>query len=146
MNLKLRHIAIPSLGFKQTNEFFLHLETQKSEFCKTQSLNPIFAPEDLGTFYKQRRRWGPSTTANVWELILSQRQARKNNPYISMPYIIYHLLMLIFSQIGVSTTIMMVAEAFSIGIGMFEFRKKQAELFIPTSSCEFINEMKKFEH
>ena len=130
MNLKLRHIAIPSLGFKQTNDFFLHLETQKSEFCKTQSLNPIFAPEDLGTFYKQRRRWGPSTTANVWELILSQRQARKNNPYISMPYIIYHLLMLIFSQIGVSTTIMMVAEAFSIGIGMFEISEKQAELFI----------------
>ena len=28
-----------------------------------------FAPEDLATFYKQRRRWGPSTTANIYELI-----------------------------------------------------------------------------
>ena len=87
------------------------IEFEAASHCNT------FAPEDLGTFYKQRRRWGPSTTANVWELILCQKQARKNNPYISMPYIVYHLMMLIFSQIGVSTTIMMVAEAFSIGIG-----------------------------
>ena len=87
------------------------IEFEASSHCNT------FAPEDLGTFYKQRRRWGPSTTANVWELIRNQREARKNNPYISMPYILYHLFMLIFSQIGVSTTIMMVAEAFFIGLG-----------------------------
>ena len=110
--------------------FFFVLKFKTKNFTKSRVSTQIFAPEDLGTFYKQRRRWGPSTTANVWELILSQRQARKNNPYISMPYIIYHLLMLIFSQIGVSTTIMMVAEAFSIGIGMFEISEKQAELFI----------------
>ena len=28
-----------------------------------------FTPEDLATFYKQRRRWGTSTTANIYELI-----------------------------------------------------------------------------
>jgi hypothetical protein len=65
----------------------------------------------------QRRRWGPSTTANVWELIQNQKEARKNNPYISLPYVVYHMMMLVFSQIGVSTTIMMVAEAFFIGLG-----------------------------
>lgn len=48
--------------------------------------------------------------------------------------------MLIFSQIGVSTTIMMVAEAFSIGIGMFRFPKEifYAESFILKTSCEII--------
>ena len=28
-----------------------------------------FAPVDIATFYKQRRRCGPSTTANIYELI-----------------------------------------------------------------------------
>lgn len=40
-----------------------------------------FAPEDLSTFYKQRRRWGPSTTANIYELIDKESclQILKNN-------------------------------------------------------------------
>ena len=42
---------------------------------------------------------------------------RRNNGYISMPYVVYHFLMLVFSLIGVSTTIMMVAEALFISLG-----------------------------
>ena len=87
------------------------IEFEGSSHCNT------FAPEDLGTFYKQRRRWGPSTTANIWELIKNQKIARKNNPYISGPYILYQFTVLIFSMIGLSTTIMMIAEAFSLGVG-----------------------------
>lgn len=34
-----------------------------------------------------------------------------------MPYVIYHFMMLTFSLIGVSTTIMMVAEALFISLG-----------------------------
>ena len=34
-----------------------------------------------------------------------------------MPYVVYHFLMLVFSLIGVSTTIMMVAEALFISLG-----------------------------
>lgn len=50
-------------------------------------------------------------------MIKNQQEARKNNSYISMPYVIYHFAMLIFSLIGVSTTIMMVAEALFISLG-----------------------------
>ena len=50
-------------------------------------------------------------------MIKNQAEARKNNSYISMPYVIYHFAMLIFSLIGVSTTIMMVAEALFISLG-----------------------------
>ena len=50
-------------------------------------------------------------------MILNQAQARKQNDYISFAYIFYHILMLIFSLIGVSTTLMMVAEAFHITLG-----------------------------
>ncbi len=53
----------------------------------------------------------------MWQLILNQFDARKNNPYISLPYVLYHLFMLMFSLIGVSTTMMMVAEAFFIALG-----------------------------
>ena len=85
------------------------IEYEGNSHCNT------FAPEDLATFYKQRRRWGPSTTANIWQLIKKQKRARKNNPYISLPYILYQLLVLIFSLVGLSTTVMMIAEAFAIG-------------------------------
>ena len=85
------------------------IEYEGNSHCNT------FAPEDLATFYKQRRRWGPSTTANIWQLIKNQKRARKNNPYISLPYILYQLLVLIFSLVGLSTTVMMIAEAFAIG-------------------------------
>ena len=47
-----------------------------------------FAPEDLATFYKQRRRWGPSTTANIWELISNSKKAMQN-PSISIFYLIH---------------------------------------------------------
>jgi len=59
-----------------------------------------YAPEDMATFYKQRRRWGPSTTANIWELIVNRKAAVKGNAYISNGYILYQFLIMIFSLIG----------------------------------------------
>ena len=50
-------------------------------------------------------------------MIKNQAEARRNNGYISMPYVVYHFFMLTFSLIGVSTTIMMVAEALFISLG-----------------------------
>ena len=69
-----------------------------------------FAPEDLSTFYKQRRRWGPSTTANIWELISNSKKAM-SNPSISIFYLIYHGTMMFMALIGVSTTAMMISQA-----------------------------------
>ena len=47
-----------------------------------------FAPEDLSTFYKQRRRWGPSTTANIYELIDKEScfQILKNEQFYFQPF------------------------------------------------------------
>ena len=78
------------------------IEYESAAHCLT------YAPEDLDTFYKQRRRWGPSTTANIWELIVNRKAAVKNNAYISNGYILYQFLLIIFSLIGLSTTVMMV--------------------------------------
>ena len=61
------------------------IEFEAAAHCLT------YAPEDLATFYKQRRRWGPSTTANIWELIVNRSKAVKGNSYISNGYILYQL-------------------------------------------------------
>ena len=66
-------------------------------------------------FYRYNRNF--INIHELHKLILNQREARKNNCYISFGYVAYHFLMLIFSLIGVSTTIMMVAEAFHITLG-----------------------------
>ena len=69
-----------------------------------------FAPEDLETFYKQRRRWGPSTTANIWELIKNRSVATKNRS-ISSFYVFYHAVSMFMSLIGLSTTCLMISQA-----------------------------------
>jgi len=49
------------------------------------------APEDFNEFYNQRRRWVPSTTANIMDLLTDFRRTIKNNPDISFPYIVYQV-------------------------------------------------------
>jgi len=74
------------------------IEFESAAHCLT------YAPEDFDTYYKQRRRWGPSTTANIWELIKNKDIAVKSNAYISRGYIAYQFFLLIFSVVGLSTT------------------------------------------
>ena len=75
-----------------------------------------FAPEDLETFYKQRRRWGPSTAANIWKMIQQSSEVRKSNSYVSFGYVGYQSVILIFSVIGPATTVVLVAEGFHLGV------------------------------
>ena len=86
------------------------IEFEAAAHCLT------YAPEDLETFYKQRRRWGPSTTANIWELIVNRKNAVAGNAYISNGYILYQFLIMIFSLIGLSTTVLIVAEALIMAV------------------------------
>ena len=74
-----------------------------------------FAPEELQEFYKQRRRWGPSTTANIYELISRFQLARKNRN-ISIFYIFYHAVSMGLSLLGPATTALMVAQGFEFGL------------------------------
>ena len=61
------------------------IEFEAGSHCQT------FAPEDLETFYKQRRRWGPSTAVNIFELISKSELAVASNPYITGAYVFYQL-------------------------------------------------------
>ncbi|VDI72691.1 chitin synthase [Mytilus galloprovincialis] len=48
-----------------------------------------FAPEEFREFFNQRRRWMPSTMANILDLLMSYTQTTRNNPNISYLYIFY---------------------------------------------------------
>lgn len=48
-------------------------------------------PESFNEFYNQRRRWVPSTMANIMDLLMDYKKTIKINDNISMPYISYHV-------------------------------------------------------
>lgn len=48
-------------------------------------------PEGFNEFYNQRRRWMPSTTANIFDLLSDYKQTVKVNNNISSLYIIYQV-------------------------------------------------------
>ncbi|CAG2232725.1 CHS1 [Mytilus edulis] len=50
-----------------------------------------YAPENFDDFWKQRRRWTPSTMANVLDILTDSNELRKKNPNISRLYIVYQL-------------------------------------------------------
>lgn len=49
------------------------------------------APEGFNEFYNQRRRWVPSTIANIMDLLMDSKRTIKINDNISMPYIAYQV-------------------------------------------------------
>ena len=52
-------------------------------------------PEGFGEFYIQRRRWAPSTIANIIDLLRSYKHTVKNNDNISSLYIVYQAMLMI---------------------------------------------------
>ena len=87
------------------------IEFEAGSHCQT------FAPEDPDTFFKQRRRWGPSTFVNIFELISNKNIATKMNPYLTSAYIFYHMLSMTLSTIGVTTTLFVIWEGLELGLG-----------------------------
>lgn len=48
-------------------------------------------PEGFGEFYNQRRRWVPSTMANIMDLLQDYKKTIQINDNISLPYIGYQV-------------------------------------------------------
>lgn len=48
-------------------------------------------PENFNEFYNQRRRWVPSTIANIMDLLMDYKHTIKINDNISLPYISYQV-------------------------------------------------------
>lgn len=70
------------------------------------------SPEGFFEFYKQRRRWIPSTIANILDLLTDAKLIVKKNNSISMWYILYQMLLMLGNVLGPGTIFLMVVGAF----------------------------------
>ena len=57
-------------------------------------------PEGFNEFFNQRRRWVPSTIANIFDLLKNYKSTVKINDNISLPYIAYQTMLMVGTIIG----------------------------------------------
>uniref|UniRef100_A0A0R3RRN4 chitin synthase n=1 Tax=Elaeophora elaphi TaxID=1147741 RepID=A0A0R3RRN4_9BILA len=77
-----------------------------------------YAPEGFNEFFNQRRRWIPSTLANIIDLLQDYKNVIKANESISIWYILYQCIMLVSSILGPGTIFLMVVGALSISFNI----------------------------
>lgn len=70
------------------------------------------APEGFNEFFNQRRRWVPSTIANIMDLLMDSKRTIEINDNISMPYIGYQILLMGGTILGPGTIFLMLVGAF----------------------------------
>lgn len=69
-------------------------------------------PEGFNEFFNQRRRWVPSTIANIFDLLMNYKATVKINDNISLPYIMYQTMLMVGTVIGPGTIFLMLVGAF----------------------------------
>ena len=66
----------------------------------------------------QRRRWTPSTIANVADLLSDYKRVIKNNDDVSFLYIVYQIMMLVGTVLGPGSIFIMLAGGLSIAFDL----------------------------
>ncbi|CAC5411927.1 CHS1 [Mytilus coruscus] len=89
-------------------------EGWRVEYC-AESDAYTFAPEGFYEFYNQRRRWSPSTMANILDLIVDWKNVTKKNENISFLYIAYHVFLFISTLLTPGTIFMLILGAIIVG-------------------------------
>ncbi|KAL7036514.1 hypothetical protein ACKWTF_008831 [Chironomus riparius] len=69
-------------------------------------------PEGFNEFYNQRRRWVPSTIANIMDLLVDYKRTIEVNDNISLLYIFYQMLLMGGTILGPGTIFLMLVGAF----------------------------------
>ena len=69
-------------------------------------------PEGFNEFYNQRRRWVPSTIANIMDLLGDYKRTIKVNDNISLLYVFYQMLLIGGTILGPGTIFLMLVGAF----------------------------------
>lgn len=78
------------------------------DYCAS-STDSTYCPDTFDEFFKQRRRWGPSTLANQAVMVQTQSRIRRSNDDINLIFVIYQVLMLISTVIGPGTVLLLVS-------------------------------------
>ncbi|KAA8578480.1 hypothetical protein FQN60_007050 [Etheostoma spectabile] len=76
------------------------------------------APENFNELYNQRRRWGPSTMANVMDLLGATSTVSKKNRSISKLFMFYQLFAIASAILAPATICLMVAGSFTFIFNM----------------------------
>ncbi|XP_052794329.1 uncharacterized protein LOC128227643 isoform X3 [Mya arenaria] len=81
-----------------------------------------FAPETFNEFFNQRRRWAPSTLANMMDLLSSWHDTVRINDNISRPYVLYQFILMASTILAPSTIILMITGSYHsvLGFGIWE--------------------------
>lgn len=74
-------------------------------------------PTALGELLNQRKRWFPSTIANIWDILQDNSHIRDINQNISWPYIAYQFLLLLASLLSPSTLLLAMGSALQVVFG-----------------------------
>ncbi|XP_048237709.1 chitin synthase chs-2-like isoform X3 [Haliotis rufescens] len=82
------------------------------EYCAA-SDSYTFAPEGFFEFFNQRRRWTPSTMANILDLVMDWKRTSQNNEDISIMFMLYQMFLFSFSVITPGTIFMLIVGALS---------------------------------
>ncbi|XP_046403854.1 chitin synthase chs-2-like [Ischnura elegans] len=69
-------------------------------------------PEGFNEFYNQRRRWVPSTMANIFDLLGDYKRTVECNANISTLYIVYQMVLMAGTVLGPGTIFLMLVGAF----------------------------------
>ncbi|CAN8004853.1 unnamed protein product, partial [Ixodes hexagonus] len=69
-------------------------------------------PESFEEFFTQRRRWTPSTMANIMDLLLDARNIAQKNESISILYMAYQIMLMIGTILGPGTIFLMLVGTF----------------------------------
>ena len=82
------------------------------EYCAV-SENHTHCPEDFDTFFKQRRRWIPSTVANLSLLITQASKVTQGNDTVSILFVLFQGVLVFSTAISPATVILVIASGFA---------------------------------
>ncbi|GFR12486.1 chitin synthase chs-2, partial [Trichonephila clavata] len=85
-------------------------------------------PETFSEFYTQRRRWAPSTMANIMDLLVNYKRTVERNDNISRPYIGYQVLLMVGTILGPGTIFLMLVGAMVSAFGISNWHSFIANL------------------
>ena len=88
----------------------------KVEYCAAADAS-TYAPETFREFFNQRRRWIPSTLANMMDLLSDYHRTVLVNDNISYLYMMYQAVVMGASLLAPATVILMVAGAIHVVVG-----------------------------
>ncbi|KAL4235306.1 hypothetical protein ACF0H5_006941 [Mactra antiquata] len=80
-----------------------------------------FSPDSFNDFFIQRRRWAPSTIANIFDLLMSWRYTVNQNADISSLFFAYQTLLMGISLLAPATVTMLIAGSYMVVLSLNEW-------------------------